>query len=550
MKTNQNKVLTLPKSLIEDIEGLGLSKSNRNHTYKFINYLLKKSYKNSGNYMSYVQVPSAYLKKVYKGKYTQWFNVLKSNNIITTLTNSEGKSSYSNFDKKHSISYSINVKYMIGEDMGKVVYMCPLFDFDEEAVRINKLIKDDLMQLITNKDKMYQYVNEKMSTLSIDNFKTNEQIVDESFKVVIKEQQYASPEFYIKREDALLKIAGTDRMLIQDKRRFFIMNPNEFIAMKKQAFKMYYTHAIFKLDEQIFMGTRNETNNRLDHNITNLCKELTDMIVEDNNLVQLDLNNSQFAILSHILPSDLIGDDVELFKRLSFSGKLYGHIQSLLSLNTKKEAKQITFELLFSSYRNGNPMLKIIKQEFPTVIGWINDYKKTYGSEEFAIMLQKTESQMFIDDIWMSLKEDGYFAIPKHDSIICKAEDAAYVKEFIQLYFNSIGFEGRLSEDEPSTPEVIEVPLESICEANKTITQEEVESPLKIKMRERFESEFKYPLNSGARKITGGEFHTLTYNKFLDKLSFTQMFTAIKGLDNKNFELFWDKIQELKKDFF
>jgi hypothetical protein len=441
-KEKQQRVITLPTSMVEDINMLELTKTNKDHSYKLIQMILDKSYKNNGNYSSYVELPSNYLIKVFNKRYNEWFSKLRKDNIIMTFTNKQGKESYSNGG--YSKSYCINSKYLLDNKMERVVYMFPQFEFTEEETKINTWVKDDLKQLIINKDRMYNYMDNVMNKLSIQNFKTNEEITETSFEVEIKENMYVTPKFFTTLDKALDRIKDGNRMLIQDKKRFIIQNPNEFIINKKNAYKMYYTDVISKLSNKIFLGKRNERNKRLDTNLTNLCSELTDMIIEDNNLVQLDLMNSQFTILSYMLPkSDL--HDFRRFKTLCKDGKLYDYIKEELSLETKKEAKQITFELLFSSWRNTNPRIKKMKELFPNVINYISDYKRENGDSEFAIMLQLKESEIFIDDIWMTLKEDGFFALTKHDSIICKKEDENVIRDFITMYFDSIGLEGTLS---------------------------------------------------------------------------------------------------------
>lgn len=74
-----------------------------------------------------------------------------------------------------------------------------------------------------------------------------------------------------------------------------------------------------------------------------------------------------------------------------------------------------------------------------------------------------------------------------------------------------------------------------------------VESEHKVRMREEFAAKFKYPLHSGERNITGGEFHSLTYYKFQGKVDWKETSEIIKTLNNKDFDLFWNIIQELKQ---
>lgn len=448
----QNKVTTLPTSLIQHLESLNLSKANLAHSLRFIDYLINRSYKKTGNYSSFVSVPSAYLLKVYGGKYNEWMKPMVESSAIFTTTYSYGGA------KAFCRTYSINDDFFGGE-VGTVTYQTKITEKTLEERKVKDYVVEDLKELILDTDKMKFIADSKMSELSIKNFRINEQILEDSFEVIIKDGNYTSQPFFIKREDALKKAQERGRTLIQDKRRFFIMNVDEFIRMKKNVYNLYYTDCISKLSKGIWLANRNDTNRRLDTNLTNLCKDLTNIIVEDNNLVQLDLSNSQFAILSHLIPAEVVGDDVALFKKLSYSGKLYDYIRGVLALESKKEAKQVTFELLFSSANNTSSKLKKLKDVFPNVLGWISSYKKENGTEAFAVMLQMFESEMFIDHLWMDIKRKGYMCLTKHDSLIVKREDYEFVKEYIQLYFDSIGFEGIISCDEVNKSVQLELQL-------------------------------------------------------------------------------------------
>ena len=114
------------------------------------------------------------------------------------------------------------------------------------------------------------------------------------------------------------------------------MDEGEFIAMKKDFILASYTDSISKIEKKYWYADRNATNQRLDTNITNMCGELMKEIIHSNDLVELDLSNSQFSILSHIIPSEVTGNDVELFKKLSYSGELYDYIKEIIGLESKK----------------------------------------------------------------------------------------------------------------------------------------------------------------------------------------------------------------------
>ena len=102
------------------------------------------------------------------------------------------------------------------------------------------------------------------------------------------------------------------------------------------------------------------------------------------------------------------------------------------------------FELFFSSHRY-NPKRKAeLRKYFPTVVGFIDEYKKEHGDNTFSIELQKQESVMFIDNIYQRIKTEGMFCLTKHDSVIVRRTDQMKAKQIIENYFQEIGFSGTL----------------------------------------------------------------------------------------------------------
>jgi hypothetical protein len=172
-----------------------------------------------------------------------------------------------------------------------------------------------------------------------------------------------------------------------------------------------------------------------------MCSTLTDEICNQNGLSQIDLKNSQFTLLSHILTDKLDTDDFKRFKALSISGKLYDYITEELSLQTRKEGKIGMFEILFSSRKNNTKNKAKLKTLFPSVIKWIDDFKASNGDDAFSIMLQKYESKIFVDNILVKLKKKGLFALTKHDSVIVRDKDLEAVNEIITNEFNKINLE-------------------------------------------------------------------------------------------------------------
>jgi hypothetical protein len=163
--------------------------------------------------------------------------------------------------------------------------------------------------------------------------------------------------------------------------------------------KMYYKNSIDRLKYNSLDAKRNKTNNRLDTNLTNMASILVDEICLQNDLVQIDLSNSQFVLLTNLLQSHLSSSDYKLFKELSVSGKLYSYIASSLSLKSAKNGKSLMFEVMFSSRRNNSAYKKKIKELFPSVVGWIDDYKKALeAADELKVIADVTISVAYLEN--------------------------------------------------------------------------------------------------------------------------------------------------------
>jgi hypothetical protein len=438
-KTKQNRFSYLPSTLINDLKSLPLTKAQLHNSIRFIEVIRNKSFRKYGNHISSVDIPFTYITKAFNNHYREWLSVLIENNIITVDNH---YSTYKGICK----SYSINNYYYNNTTSGIISYLSPVFIKDEEYQLIRDMVSEDLKQLNIDSDKLFKVINERVNSLSISEFKTNEDIRENSFELIAYSEK-GMYKYFMAKDKAIIRARETNKSIIQDKMNFYLMNEDEFITMKKKAIKIAYDESVLKLSKEFWLASRNDRNRRLDTNITNLCSNLTDIICKDNDLIQIDLSNSQFSILSHILGQiDELKDkaDFKRFKELCISGELYTYIQEELSLETRKKAKTAMFELLFSHQNNRTTAKAKLKLLFPNVVTWIDDYKKENGYEEFAVMLQKFESEMFIDNIWKNIKEEGFFCLTKHDSLIVKTGDVSRILEIANEHFNRINFTGKL----------------------------------------------------------------------------------------------------------
>jgi hypothetical protein len=314
-------------------------------------------------------------------------------------------------------------------------------------------IQSQLKGLSIDEKELKRLAKEKIDSIKIEDFKVGNQI---EFKKSIP-ITFSDKTIWMKRTsvDAMCKANGMQ--LIQNKNRFRINKPEVFLQEKKASLTLQYNSQIEKLAKGIFYISRNDKNGRLDHNLTNVCSDFCKVIMEDNDLVSIDLNNSQFAILSYILKGKLSKEDLSLFKDKSISGMLYDYMKEELSLDKRGQAKTMMFELLFSSRRFSSENKDRVINLFPSVVEWIDAFKKEFGDKKFAIMLQQTESMMFIDNLYCLLMGRMDVHIPKHDAFMVKREDQELAMDIIMGYFKEIEMECTIEIEDGSSKTKVEV---------------------------------------------------------------------------------------------
>lgn len=234
---------------------------------------------------------------------------------------------------------------------------------------------------------------------------------------------------------------------------------------------------------------RNDTNNRIDTNLTNLRSELRQFIKYPSKLVQIDICNSQPFFLSCILKNGLGSwrpnptskqsrsvDTVrknQLFSLLhswtlslcstflnektlkSFidvvcRGFLYDQIISVYkrekNINlTRKQAKIIMFRILYSkpeSFRNERKMLNMVIPDVLKVV----DGMKVRNYKDVAIVLQVLESSFCIDTIIPLFEINSIKCYTIHDSWIIESDNLESAKKIIENEFiSSFGIKPELS---------------------------------------------------------------------------------------------------------
>lgn len=437
--------IPLPSKLVNAINTLDLSQTYKSHCFKFIGLLLRDSLDINGDLISFSPKPQEYLKLAFDNYYSKWLHKLLNKEIIIRSENYSEIEGICYYYKINPIFFSedITSTTLCNQKSYKPLISVGYKDIIKNITKDNNeyynwFIKD-MESLSINYDKLEEILATKLKTITIDNFEIDEQIKDKS--IFLCENGLTSKGFYIKTENAIQMANSKGMHLIKDEDKYKIDFIENFIKKKKEAIEFSYQNSILRLKNKNYVGSRNKTNNRLDTNITNLSSLLVDEICLQNFLIQIDLSNSQFVILANHLKDKLFSDDYYLFKKLSIQGNLYSYIKEKLSLKTIEEAKNAMFEILFSSHNNRTSNKAKLKRLFPTVVKWIDDYKSKFEYQNFSILLQKIESDLFIDKILKRVKKQKFFCLTKHDSLIIRKEDYETILAITENEFESIGME-------------------------------------------------------------------------------------------------------------
>jgi hypothetical protein len=139
----------------------------------------------------------------------------------------------------------------------------------------------------------------------------------------------------------------------------------------------------------------------------------------------IDAIASQPRILYDILKSKN-KTDITYFTIFEQNLDFYNELSFRLNLSTRDEAKKI-----FLHWLNGDGFIPDfrINSLFPVATRFLQTYKRQNGYTAIARLIQREESKTWIDGILNHIDVD--FALPVHDSLIIKNDDAAKVVKFI-----------------------------------------------------------------------------------------------------------------------
>lgn len=451
----------IPIRLLEAIEKLELSRIQKRKAFRLVSMLLKRASFHNNDLEKFIDMPVKYLELVFSKHYHKGFlNALKDAGIIECSNTFQPGSK---LRKGVSKSYRVNSALLDG-DLCTIQYdntyyptnttytslLCDNNTSDVNPPYIylsfsQQQVFCDLMTLRINEAALNEQIHLEVLGVNRDRLICDREIQQSTFKV---NNTFTGQSYHINRSTALKYAAKMNCNVVQDGDRFYIASVEDYLRKKRQNLQFSYQRQVYNLSHNIFYATRNETNSRLDHNLTSLPKCLLQIIKIDNDLIEIDVKNSQFAIHAWLLKKSFadgqLPNDVKLYCEMSSNGSLYEKLAASLGVN-RLEAKSFMINLAFGSHRKSNAVKNIFREQFPNVLTHIDSYKKTYGKNSFAIRLQKLEAEIFVDKIYPKLKEAGLFCLTKHDSLVIKKENASLVLTIMQDCFNEIEFNCGLS---------------------------------------------------------------------------------------------------------
>lgn len=197
---------------------------------------------------------------------------------------------------------------------------------------------------------------------------------------------------------------------------------------------------------------RNKTNGRIDTNLTNLSSDLRQFIIGYEDMVYLDLKNAQPVLFNILLKEHLINATEDLKKEINqyfkntINGNWYEHLQELYGI-TREESKDLWMKVAYSKNKSYRDDKKVFKDTYPNIYKIISSYK-IKNHADFAIKLQKIESDIFIDKICRKLVEKEIIPFTIHDAVIVNKKDKETSLKIMESVFkNALGEVPRIKEE-------------------------------------------------------------------------------------------------------
>lgn len=225
--------------------------------------------------------------------------------------------------------------------------------------------------------------------------------------------------------------------------------------------------SVISWENGLFWNHRDSFSKRLHHSVISFKKEFRRYISYEGNPVwECDMKGCQPFILASLIytPSIcakandvMIVDDLQekltsirkdfntnRFVELCLSGEIYTFLQDKLNtdhslLLDRKALKKETLKIFFGVYFHRSNLTAVFEDYFPEIALFFSRVNRTkQGGKDFAQLLQRIESYIFIDTVKSDLEKHNIPHITIHDAILTGETYAYGVSEKIKDYSTKI----------------------------------------------------------------------------------------------------------------
>ena len=200
---------------------------------------------------------------------------------------------------------------------------------------------------------------------------------------------------------------------------------------------MIYSTRLNAIADGFLFFKRNDTNGRLDSNLTSLPTFLRPYIISDEKLVYIDIKNSQPFFLYTLLKNKTSVNELELnrYAELVVSGNIYQFFKDQYEKETTyyrtiKQMKLMLFKIFYSKLPSFIKYKTFFGKRFPEIMQHINN-TNSIKHNTLSVQLQSIESFFVIDVIMPTLAKHNIIPYTIHDGFICNESEAEVVKNTI-----------------------------------------------------------------------------------------------------------------------
>jgi len=238
-------------------------------------------------------------------------------------------------------------------------------------------------------------------------------------------------------EDILLCIK-TDFNKRAENRKLFVAQ----VVMKDDLDHIMHRHVSYMIkvnaiNDGYLYFKRNNTNGRLDTNLTTLPSFLRPYIISPEPLVSIDIKNSQPYFLYTILQgqANIEPEELKKYGDIVISGRLYDFLldeynKTAKYCKTRDQIKEMLFSVFYSKTTNRR-YKAFFGSYFPTIMKYIDQINEKDNSK-LSNKLTRIESNGVLDGIMPSLGKLGIKPFTIHDSFVCRQSEAEVVEKEVR----------------------------------------------------------------------------------------------------------------------